>query len=118
MLDFTIQKMNHNLWKRKLSKHLNQDEPINEKEMVSERDCELGKWLYATGLDKFSHISEIQTLEKTHATLHQLTHKIVNLKKMDQKTEAFEKLKELENISEKIIQLLDTLELKIKKAES
>jgi len=114
MLDFTIAKMKHQMWKRKLSQYILEDRPIDEKELVSERDCQLGQWLYATGMDKYKDLMEINTLERVHKKLHELTHSIVRDKKSNNIDGAKEGLNHLSEISDEIVGLLDKLELKIK----
>jgi hypothetical protein len=114
MLDFTIAKMNHQMWKRKLDKFVNLNEPIDESEMVSERDCKLGKWLYADGIGKYGKWSEIHSLEEVHKKLHKLTFSILNNKKSGDMETAREELDTLGKTSEKIVGLLNTLEEKLK----
>ena len=118
MLDFTIAKMNHQLWKRKLGKFINGEPGMDEKELVSERDCKLGQWLYGEGLSKYSSMHEISNLESIHKDLHQLTFNIVDEKKQGNDHQARELLLLLGEKSETIVQLLDQLELKIKNAEA
>ncbi|MDH4200053.1 MAG: CZB domain-containing protein [Spirochaetia bacterium] len=117
MLDFTIAKMKHQMWKRKLHHYIFDNSPIDEKEMVSERDCQLGKWLYAEGMEKYKSLLEINTLERVHKNLHALTHSIVDDKKNNKIDAAKAGLDELSGISDEIVGLLDTLELKIKNSE-
>ncbi len=114
MLDFTIAKMNHHSWKRKLSKAVNEDQTIDEKEMVSERDCKLGKWLYAEGLEKYRDFPDIGTLERQHAELHRLTFQILEQKKQGKIDEARSSLQLLGTLSDEIVSLLDGLERSIK----
>jgi methyl-accepting chemotaxis protein len=114
MLDFTIAKMKHQMWKRKLHQYIFDNTPIDEKELVSERDCQLGQWLYATGMDKYKDMSEINTLERVHKHLHSLTHSIVGDKKNNNIEQAKNGLIELSNISDEIVHLLDVLEQKDK----
>ena len=116
MLDFTIAKMNHQLWKRKLGKFVNGEPGMDEKELVSERDCKLGQWLYGEGMEKYSSMGEIFSLESVHKELHELTFNIVDQKKQGNSDEAKELLSRLGEKSDKIVQLLDSLELKIKSA--
>jgi len=114
MLDFTIAKMNHQMWKRKLAKAVHENVAIDEKEMVSERDCKLGQWLYSEGLDKYNKFTEMGNLEKKHAELHRLTFAILEEKKEGDINAATSSLKRLGDLSVEIVSLLDTLEGKIK----
>lgn len=116
MLDFTIAKMKHQLWKRKLYNYINKNEPIDEQEMVSEKDCQLGKWLYSEGMEKYKSISEINTLEQVHSKLHKLTFSIVSEKKSENIDQARQMLDELSGVSEEIVGLLDKLEVRVKHA--
>jgi len=114
MLDFTIAKMKHQMWKRKLHHFIYDDTPIDEKELVSERDCQLGQWLYATGMEKYKNINEITVLEQVHKDLHALTHSIVDDKKNNNIDQAKKGLEKLSKISDEIVHLLDVLEKKDK----
>ena len=114
MLDFTIAKMKHQMWKRKLTQFISQDIPIDEKELVSERDCQLGQWLYSQGMDKYKELMDINTLERVHKQLHELTFSIVNDKKENNMPAAKEGLTQLSHISDEIVSILDRLEAKIK----
>ena len=64
-IDFASAKMKHLTWKFKLRGFLDGKEKLTET-LLSEHDCDLGKWLYSEGMSKYGTIPETQKLENTH----------------------------------------------------
>ncbi|MGK7901740.1 MAG: CZB domain-containing protein [Hormoscilla sp.] len=114
MIDFSLAKAQHSLWKIKLRSFLHGQSEIQLTEFVSHRDCLLGKWLYATGLAKYGSIPEMQSLETIHQKLHVIASRIVEMKRLGQVDAAERELAQLEPLSEKIVDLLNSVEQKVK----
>ena len=112
--DFTQAKFKHLNWKFKLRSFLDGKETITMEQAVSHHDCDLGKWLYSTGFEKYKQFSEMHDLEKTHETLHALIKKIVDLKHAGKTDEAETEYLKVEGISQTIIGFLDVIESKAK----
>ncbi|OFY84244.1 MAG: hypothetical protein A3F72_14580 [Bacteroidetes bacterium RIFCSPLOWO2_12_FULL_35_15] len=110
--DFTAARFKHLNWKFRLRAFLDGKETITMEQAVSHRDCDLGKWLYETGIEKYKKYNEMHELEKIHESLHSLIKKIVDLKRKDENDQAEEEFKKVEGISKNIIGLLDIIEKK------
>lgn len=112
-VNFEEIKFRHLQWRSRLRDFLDGKEEMNMTQAVSERDCALGKWYYAEGLGKFSHIAEMQQVENPHTELHRTVKEIMNLKNsgnMKAAEKAFEKIGPL---SVQVVSLLDAIEEKV-----
>lgn len=65
-LDFTMARLDHLEWKRKLKSSLEDAGEPSEWLAISHKDCDLGKWLYSRGLQKYDHYPLILELERAH----------------------------------------------------
>jgi len=83
-------------------------------QLVSPHDCELGKWLYSKGLDKYSTMPNMHKLEKIHVELHEITKRIVEHKESLNTPMAENEYSKLEHVSGEIISLLTSIEQEIK----
>ncbi len=77
--DFTQARFKHLNWKFRLRAFLDGKETITKEQAVSHHDCDLGKWLYSTGIEKYKQYSEMHELEKIHELLHLQIKKIAYL---------------------------------------
>ncbi len=111
-LDFAAARTKHKLWKKRLRSFLDGEETMSEAEAASHHECDLGKWLYASGLDQFGDLPEMQELEKIHAEMHGLIKKVIRNKHAGQVAQAESVLKQVEEYSDRIVGLLDILEQK------
>lgn len=114
MIDLSLAKAQHSLWKIKLSSFLHGKLEIKLTEFVSHRDCLLGKWLYSTGLAKYGSIPEMESLETMHQQLHAIASRIVEMKRLGQIDAAELELDHIEPLSEKLTDLLNSVERKVK----
>lgn len=114
MIDLSLAKAQHSLWKIKLSSFLHGELEIKLTEFISHRDCLLGKWLYSTGLAKYESIPEMQSLETIHQELHAIASRIVEMKHLGQVDAAEVELAQIEPLSEKMLDLLNSVEQKVK----
>lgn len=113
-LDFPLARLKHLFWKTKLKSFLEGKEGLTEAEAVSARDCQLGKWLYAEGLEKYKSIPEMQALEEVHERLHATVGLVIELKISGQGELAEAELARMEEFSQKLLLLLDLVEQKVK----
>lgn len=112
-MDFRKAGVSHFLWKRKLRAFLDGKETLTETQALSEKDCDLGKWLYGGALIKYGGIPEMHDLESLHATLHKIVKKILELQLSGNKAAAEKEYTNIDIFSKKIIGLLAVLETKI-----
>ena len=62
----------HNKWKDRLKSELagETSTPIDVSQVAHDDNCVLGKWLYNSGKDQYSHLSEYEDARKAHAQFH------------------------------------------------
>ncbi len=113
VLDFSLAKLHHQLWKMKLRLFLDDLEKVTVAEAVSHRDCNLGKWIYSTGLERYSTEAEMHTLEKVHADFHAEVKQVVELKTQGKGAEAEAEYQKVVPLSTQVIDLLEALNQKI-----
>lgn len=113
-LDFALARLKHLAWKANLKSFLKNEAAISKEEMVSAQKCQLGKWIYAEGLEKYGDIPEMRQLEKVHLELHAIVELVVNLKAVGRDEAAERELAKLEPCSQDLLALLDTVEKKVK----
>ena len=99
--------------KFKVKQFLDGKGDLSESQAVSHEDCDLGLWLYARGLPKFGTIPEMKELEKVHRDLHACVREIIQLKNAGKTADAEREFARLEEASDRIISLLDSVEEKV-----
>jgi methyl-accepting chemotaxis protein len=112
-LDFAMAKNKHLAWMARLRRHLNGEESLSEQQLVSPRECDLGKWLYAGGMKQYGHFHEMRDMEKEHAEFHARIKTVVSLQKGGRLEQAEAELAEVESMSDNIVSLLNRLEHKL-----
>ncbi len=113
-LDFSAARIKHLSWKTRLRSFLDGQESMTKDQAVSHHDCDLGKWLYSTGMESYGHMPEMKTLEKVHAELHSIIKDVVRLKHNGDDKGAENKFAKVESISEKIVAMLNHIESDVK----
>lgn len=116
-IDFSKEMASHVIWNVKLRRFLDGGECITEKQLLSYRHCDLGKWLYSEGMDKYSTMPEVLELEKVHIELHAVVKRVVQAKQAGDVPAAELEFKKLELVSKKIIPLLAVTEKRISLVE-
>ncbi len=112
-LDFATARTKHKLWKTRLRAFLDGEQSMKEEEVVSHHDCDLGKWLYSTGLSRYGDLPEMKQLEKVHAEMHTLIKQVVRASQAGDKRKAENAFTRVERFSDEIVGLLDRLERKM-----
>ncbi len=113
-IDFSLARTAHLAWKARLRSFLDGKQTLTEAQAVSQRDCDLGKWLYGEGMAKYGTLSEMRELERVHADLHGTVKRIVELKRSGNAPAAEQEFTKIDPISHRIIALLTTIEQKVK----
>ena len=69
----------HVQWKQRLLHCINgeTDEKLDPKQVGSDHQCELGKWLHGSGAEKYSDYPSFDSLKAIHADFHHLAADIV-----------------------------------------
>ncbi len=109
-LDFANARTRHKLWKTRLRAFLDGEESMNEDEAVSHHDCDLGKWLYNTGMPRHGGMSKMQELERIHAEMHTLIKQVIQAKHAGDRNKAESVYARVERYSDQIVALLEELE--------
>ena len=109
-LDFANARTRHKLWKTRLRSFLDGEESMQEEEAVSHHDCDLGKWLYSTGMPQHGNMSKMQELERIHAEMHMLIKQVIQAKQSGDTRKAESVYTRVERYSDQIVSLLEELE--------
>ncbi len=110
--DFEAAKNAHKMWRMRVQKLLMGRESIEEKDLVSHRDCKLGKWYYNDGNRTCGHVDSFVKLGIEHEKMHNLVKEVVhyyNQGKIEQAQQSAEKVYDYSN---HVISLLNELEKK------
>jgi methyl-accepting chemotaxis protein len=113
---FKTFKVKHRAWTTRLKDFLEGKGGLTEEQAISHKECSLGKWMYAEGLQHFSTVPEMKSLEKVHMQLHETVKIIVSLKNVGKAAEADAEYLKIGPISDEIINLLTAIEKKVSAA--
>ncbi len=112
-LDFTLAKSKHLSWKAKLRNFLDGSEALTMDQACSHRDCDLGKWLYSSGLTEHGHLPAMQTLEKLHTEMHSNVQACIQHQNQNNSQGASQAYNTVAGLSDKIVGLLGEIETSI-----
>ena len=116
-VDFSKEMASHVIWNVRLRCFLDGGECITEKQILSHRHCDLGKWLYSEGMEKYGTIPEVLELEKVHIEIHTVVKRVVQAKQAGDVPAAELEFKKLALVSRKIMPLLAVMEKRISLVE-
>ncbi len=111
--DFTDIRLKHVAWRTRLNEFLDGKKSMSEEEATSHKACDLGKWLYSSGMKKYGEMPEMQELEKIHIELHSTVKNVLTLKQSGNITGEKEELDKLDKILRQIMFLLVDIEEKL-----
>ena len=111
--DFTDIRLKHVEWRTRLNELLEGKRSMTEEEAISHKACDLGKWLYSSGMKKYGEMSEMQELEKIHVELHSTVKNILSLKQSGNIPAEKEELHTLDKILRQMMFLLVDIEEKL-----
>ncbi|HXX81435.1 MAG TPA: CZB domain-containing protein [Thermodesulfovibrionales bacterium] len=110
---FNTFRIKHRVWKSRLKDFLEGKGGLTEEQAISHKDCSLGKWMYSGGLQNYSTIPEMKSLEQVHIRLHETVKNIVTLKNTGKTAEAEAEYLKIGPMSDEIIDLLTAIEKKV-----
>ena len=114
-LDFAAAKEAHRQWVVRLTAYLKGDaDAISHKQLCSHRQCMLGRWYLGSGNARFGHMPVMQAIEAPHAELHRLVKAAVAQYDKGEREQARQCLNQVEQLSGRIVSLLEQLEREIK----
>ncbi len=109
-LDFALAKSKHLSWKSRLRNFLDGSEALTLDQAVSHRDCDLGKWLYSSGLAEQGHLPAMKELEKLHTEMHGSVQLCISHKNQGNESAASQDYNTVSSLSDKIVGLLGDIE--------
>ncbi|SMF94114.1 methyl-accepting chemotaxis sensory transducer with Pas/Pac sensor [Methylomagnum ishizawai] len=109
-LDFSMARSKHLAWKVRIRDFLAGRESLTMAQAVSHRECDLGKWLYSTGLKQYGHLHEMRELEAEHEKMHGLVRTIIDKQQRGDALAAEADFRELQGLSDGIVALLTVVE--------
>lgn len=115
-IDFSMARFKHLNWKFRIRNFLDGGELLTYDQAVSHKDCDLGKWIYSRGLEKYGRLEEMQALEKVHIDLHQSIKDIISQKEQGNLKRAEEIYQEMLGYSDIIIDYLTQMEKIVNRA--
>lgn len=105
----------HLHWKAKLSDFFHGVEKLRASEVSDHTNCEFGKWLYSVGLRALGRFDEMKEIEPLHKEVHAEIRQLILMSPEQRKsTEGREALDRFRAKSDRLVELLDTLEGKVK----
>lgn len=110
IIDIYEAKMKHLQWRFKLSMFLLGRQMLTMEQMVSHKHCDLGKWIYSEGLNRFGHLPVMNGLEENHRLLHEAIARTVDLQLNGNEVGANAAYEEMKLISDLIMDDLDKME--------
>lgn len=114
-VNFAAVRFKHLQWKSLLRDFLDGQKSLTQEQAVSEHDCELGQWYYGKGMEQYSHIPEMGQLAEPHSELHQTVNKVITAQNNNKPKQAEKEFAKIEPLSERIIELLNIIEQKIRR---
>ncbi|MFZ2452413.1 MAG: CZB domain-containing protein [Methylovulum miyakonense] len=98
------------MWKSRIRDFLNGKGSMNLGQAVSHHDCDLGKWLYAKGLEQYGHLATMREMEKAHVKLHATVKDILDFKNGGKAKQAEKEFQKIDHYSQRIVALLNDIE--------
>lgn len=113
---FGAARLNHILFKTKLRSFL-YGSGTDEASLRDADVCALGQWITTVALPQFGHLPKVHQLDRVHRRVHSEDNVLLNLYKSGQTEQAIEQLPSMLKITDEILQLLNTLERKLRTEE-
>jgi len=109
-IDFSSARTKHNAWKTKLHAVLDGRLAMSESEAGSPRDCQVGQWLYGTGLAAYGHIFEMHELESAHSQMHASVREVLRAFHAGDRELAQREFQRVSELSSQVVTLLTKIE--------
>lgn len=114
-VNFDTAKEKHLSWKKLVKDFIEDKGTIPVERLIDHTQCDLGKWFYAEGKEKYGHIESMQRFEMQHIKLHALAKDIYDFKIAEDDYLPDYLASELYLTSDKIVALLTQSENEINK---
>ena len=113
VLDFSLAVGKHLAWKSRLRRFLKGEEMLTEAQLTSHRECDLGRWIYGDGMNKYGHFKAMKEMEQEHARMHETIKNVVRLKEAGQLEQIRAEMVAVDRLSERVVSLLRAVEHKV-----
>ena len=107
--DVQSAKRAHLIWRTRIQKLVSGKERIDNSEVLSERDCSLGKWYFGDGQSEFVHDPVFTKLGTKHAEMHKALKETVLAWNAGRPADAKSNAENIYQLSAEVIDLLDQL---------
>jgi len=111
--DFESALVKHLSFKAKLRSFLhgngNEQGPLREPDQ-----CGLGKWITERRLGAYAHLLEIAEMDQCHRDIHYMANRLMDLHLIGRRDEALAGFGEVQKEADYIVQLLQTMEAKLR----
>jgi len=107
--DIEAAKSAHKMWRLRVQKLLLGEESFEGKDIVSHRDCKLGKWYYGRGQSEFGGEAVFVELGQKHEEMHDAVKKVARLWHDGQREAAEREAEKVYRLSDQVVRLLDEL---------
>ena len=109
--DFDVEaaKRAHLVWRSRVQKLLQGKEQVDENNVVSHRDCALGKWYYGPAQEEFRDDPVFAELGHKHEEMHNAVRATASLWNGGNQQSARERAQEVYALSDRVVELLDQL---------
>ncbi|XOF33345.1 MAG: CZB domain-containing protein [Candidatus Electrothrix sp. YB6] len=105
----------HLQWKSKLSDFFYGVEELNASQVPDHTHCELGKWLYSSGLQELAELSGTDRLDSAHKEVHNEIKRLVQMPEETRKSaEGKQALAHFKTKCDRLVDILENLEAQAK----
>ncbi|MGE0757311.1 MAG: Hpt domain-containing protein, partial [Pirellulaceae bacterium] len=117
-VDLALSRSGHLAWKQRLRNFLDGQQDISVEDAASPHACTLGKWLYSDAMRALRRHPLVERLEREHAEMHAAVGRLIQHRSCGDFGLAEGTLEEVENLSQRIVHILDQLQLVVAGAQT
>ena len=102
-------KQAHFIWRTRIQKLVTGKENVDNNQVISHKDCQLGKWYYGRGQSEFGSDGVFMELGRKHEEMHDMLKKTVTAWNAGRTDEAKVNADHIYTLSNQVVELLDQL---------
>ena len=96
-------------WKARLRGFLDGHTELTSQQVSSHEHCDLGKWYYGEGVQRFQGVAEFKAIEDPHREIHKAIRRVVEAKERGDTQAAEDGYKEVGALSDQVVARIDQL---------
>ena len=96
-------------WKSRLRAFLDGRSELSSKQISSHEHCNLGKWYYSEGVERFGQHAEFRAIEEPHRAIHQAIRQVVEAKERGDAYAAEQAYERVRTLSDEVVMHIDRL---------